>query len=467
MKLWDGRFSKEMDPEAWAFNASIGVDQRLAAQDVRGSLAWVRGLIYARVLEPVEGDQIVEGLVQIGGEIEAGTFQVHPQDEDIHSAVERRLHELIGDTAGRLHTGRSRNDQVATDLRLWLLDHLPLLARRFADLQWTLIARAETDLDIIMPGYTHLQQAQPISLGHWWLAHFWPLQRDQERLRDLVRRTAVLPLGSGALAGTPFPIDRAALASELGFDRPSENSIDAVSDRDFVAEFLSLAALAGVHLSRLCEGVILNATREFGVFVLSEEYATGSSLMPQKLNPDIFELTRGKTGVLAGNAAGFLVTLKGLPSAYDKDLQEDKLPLFRSFDTLAAILPVLAGAIKSLTVDGDRAADLIDSGLMATDLADYLVRKGKPFRQAHTLAGKAVAAAYQQGVPLKDLGLEVYTALDGAFGPDVYMVFDPAESVARRSSFGGTAREAVLVQLEQARKAVGSLAAEGDKAANL
>ncbi len=351
MKLWDGRFSKEMNPEAWAFNASIGIDRRLAPQDVRGSLAWAKGLIAAKVLDPVEGNRIVEGLLEIGREIEAGTFLIHEQDEDIHSAVERRLFEMIGESAGRLHTGRSRNDQVATDLRLWMLDHLPILADRIADLQRALTVRAETDLEVILPGYTHLQQAQPISLGHWWLAHFWPLQRDQARLTDLARRTAILPLGSGALAGSPFPIDRDALALDLGFTAPSENSIDAVSDRDFVSEFLFVSALIGVHLSRISEGIILYATREFGIFQLSEEYSTGSSLMPQKLNPDIFELTRGKAGSLAGSVAGFLMTLKSLPSAYDKDLQEDKPPLFQAYDTLSGVLPVLAGAIRSLSVD--------------------------------------------------------------------------------------------------------------------
>jgi argininosuccinate lyase len=310
--------------------------------------------------------------------------------------VERRLGELVGPLAGKLHTGRSRNDQVATDFRLWLLDHLPALESRLIDLQAALLKRAEAEAGIPMPGYTHLQRAQPVLLGHWWLSHFWPLQRDRQRLSELGKRTASLPLGSGALAGVPFPIDRQALADELGFASPAPNSIDAVSDRDFAAEFLFVAALAGVHLSRLAEAVILFSSAEFGYFELSDAYATGSSLMPQKKNPDVFELARGKAGGLIGALAGLLATLKGLPSAYDKDLQEDKPPVFHAFDTLAALLPVLAGAIATLTVKADRLQANLEAGMMATDLADYLVRKGLPFRQAHTLTGQAVQLALAQ-----------------------------------------------------------------------
>ncbi|HEX9768389.1 MAG TPA: argininosuccinate lyase, partial [Kiloniellales bacterium] len=292
--MWGSRFGQEMDPDARRFQASLAFDRRLAPQDVRASAAWARALRLAAVITPQECDQIVAGLGTIEAELRSGAFAFHESDEDIHTAVERRLIELVGAAGGKLHTGRSRNDQVGTDLRLWLLDHLPDLDRGLADLQSAFLTRAEADLSILMPGYTHLQRAQPILLGHWWLSHFWPLQRDRERLRQVRRRTAQLPLGSGALAGTAYPVDRAALAADLGFDAPSLNSLDAVSDRDFAAEFLFHCALTGIHLSRLGEAVALFCTQEFGFFELSEAFATGSSLMPQKKNPDVFELARGK-----------------------------------------------------------------------------------------------------------------------------------------------------------------------------
>ena len=333
MTLWGGRFSGKMDPGAWELNASIGFDIRLAQQDLRGSLAWARAIKKAGILSESECQAICDGLDEIGKEFLKGSFQLHPGDEDIHTAIERRLGELIGPLAGKIHTGRSRNDQVATDFRLWLMDHLPNLDRSIAGFQQVLIKRAELDFGVIMPGYTHLQRAQPILLSHWWLAHFWPLHKDRQRLSDLSRRLRVSPLGSGALAGTPLPIDRIALALDLGFDAASPNSLEAVSDRDFAAEFLFCAALIGIHLSRFSEAVILFTSQEFGYFELTDAFATGSSLMPQKKNPDLFELARGKSGTLTGSLAGLLTTLKGLPSAYDKDLQEDKLPVFSAYDT--------------------------------------------------------------------------------------------------------------------------------------
>ncbi len=454
MKMWGGRFEGRLDPAAWAVNASIGFDRRLGPQDVRGSLAWARALERAGVLAAEERAQLCAGLEQIGQELEDGTFVFAESDEDIHSAVERRLGELAGPLAGRLHTGRSRNDQVATDLRLWLLEHLPRLDGALAGLQAALVARAQEGLDTLMPGYTHLQRAQPVLLGHWWLAYFWPLARDRERLREAGRRAASLPLGAGALAGAPFPVDRAALAAELGFHSPAPNSIDAVSDRDFAAEFLFCAALTGVHLSRLSEAVILFASAEFGFFELSDAYATGSSLMPQKKNPDLFELARGKAGGLVGLLTGLLVTLKGLPSAYDKDLQEDKLPVFQAYDVLAALLPVLAGALRSLTVRPERMRAALDPGLLATDLADYLVEKGVPFREAHALAGRAVRLADGLGKRLDALTLEEWQSLHPGFDAGAAQVFDPARSVSRRRAAGGTAREAVEAQLEQARRAL-------------
>jgi argininosuccinate lyase len=451
MTLWGSRFSGKLDPAAWKLNASIDFDQRLALQDVRGSLAWANGLQKAGVIAAEEGEQIRSGLQAIRAEFEGGTFAFQEGDEDIHSAVERRLGELIGPAAGKLHTGRSRNDQVSTDLRLWVLDYLPGLEAAIARLQLALLERAEGDLEVIMPGYTHLQRAQPILLSHWWLSHFWPLQRDRQRLEALRAHTGSLPLGSGALAGTAFPIDRKALADELGFLSVSPNSLDAVADRDFVAEYLFCAALAGVHLSKLAEAVVLFTSAEFGFFELSDLFATGSSLMPQKKNPDIFELARGKAGTLQGALSGLMATLKGLPSTYDKDLQEDKLPIFNSYDTLMVLLPVLAEGLRTLAIHPERMQAAIDPGMLATDLADYLVRQGLPFRQAHSVAGRAVRFAIQQGKALDALSLEEYQSLSPAIGRDVFKVFDPRQSIALRNVVGGTAPEAVTAQLQQAK----------------
>jgi len=451
MTLWHGRFAEETNSDAFALNASIGFDQRMAEQDVRGSLAWVDALAQAGVLTPQEQSLISGGLQAIFVEFQSQAFAFVPGDEDIHSAVERRLGEIIGPAAGKLHTGRSRNDQVATDFRLWLLDHLPKLAAVLSDLQSTLIERAENDMDTLMPGYTHLQRAQPITLSHWWLSHFWPLQRDQERLVGLAQRTAVMPLGSGALAGVPYPIDRAALADALGFTSPSPNSLDAVSDRDFAVEYLFCAALIGTHLSKLAENMVLFTSAEFGFFELDDAYSTGSSLMPQKKNPDPFELARGKAGTLLGSLTGLMATLKGLPSAYDKDLQEDKVPVFNAYDTLAAILPVLAGALRTLTVKSERIEAAMDAGMMATDLADYLVGRGIPFREAHALTGQAVRQSLEKGRPLDATPLTEFQAIHPSFDEDVYTVFDARVSVARRESLGGTAPKAVRNQIQQAR----------------
>jgi argininosuccinate lyase len=450
MTLWGSRFSGKLNPDAWTLNASLPFDKRLALVDVTGSIAWASALYQAGVISQDEAESIIKSLHAIAGEFQNRVFAFSEGDEDIHSAVERRLSELIGPLAGKLHTGRSRNDQVATDLRLWLLEALPRLDHAISGLQGAIIARAEVDLPVIMPGYTHLQRAQPILLSHWWLSFFWPLQRDRQRLRDLRQRLAILPLGSGALAGTAFPIDRVALAAVLGFDAPSENSLDAVSDRDFAAEYLFACALTGVHLSRLAEAVVLFTSAEFGFFELSDAYATGSSLMPQKKNPDVFELARGKAGTLIGMLTGLLATLKGLPSAYDKDLQEDKVPVFTATDTLLQVLPVMAGALQTLDVNGERMRNAIDATMMATDLADYLVHRGLPFREAHTAAGRAVRLAAGKGLPLDQLTGDDWRSL-GVFGPDLSSVFDPEVSIRKRSALGGTAPEAVQAQLDHAK----------------
>lgn len=450
MTLWGGRFSGKMDEGAWKLNSSLPFDQRLAQQDVKGSLAWAGGLLRAGVLSTKEHSEIVNGLNAIAEDFKSAAFVFTESDEDIHSAVERRLGELIGVTAGKLHTGRSRNDQVATDFRLWMLDVLPQVEEAVKTFQSVLVKVAQANTSMVMPGYTHLQRAQPILLAHWLMSHFWALQRDLDRLSNLKDRVDVMPLGSGALAGTSMAIDREALSIALGFASPSLNSLDAVSDRDFVAEYLFCAAMIGLHLGKLSEAMVLFTTAEFGFFELSDAFSTGSSLMPQKKNPDLFELARGKSGTLIGLLTGMLATLKGLPSTYDKDLQEDKQPVFQATDTLLAVLPVLGGALESMTVKADKMRATIDSSMYATDVADYLVRKGIPFREAHGMVGKAVKLAAGKGVCLEQLSIDEWQAI-GPFDADVYKLFDPMNSINRHNSTGGTSQEAVKIQIQKAQ----------------
>ncbi len=452
--LWGGRFAQKLDAAAWDLNSPLSVDQRMAIQDVDGSLAWADALHSAKILLDEEHAQIAIGLATVKEEFTSGMFSFAPSDEDIHTAVERRLTELIGATAGKLHTGRSRNDQVATDFRLWMLQTIPVLDAALKDLQSALIDQSESAGETLMPGYTHLQRAQPILLAHWWLSHFWPLQRDRDRLGGLIKRVSILPLGSGALAGTPIPVDRVELAKSLGFDDVSQNSVDAVSDRDFAAEFLFCATMVGIHLSKLSEQVVLYTSAEFGLFELSDSFSTGSSLMPQKKNPDVFELTRGKSGTMIGLLTGLLATLKGLPSTYDKDLQEDKQSVFQATDILLAILSVIAGALRTITVKPERMRSAIDSFLMATDLADYLVGKGIPFRETHAIAGRAVHAALEKKIGLDELPLEAYQTLSPAFEADVYQVFDPMKSVEKRNAIGGTSPQSVKKQIQLAKSKV-------------
>jgi argininosuccinate lyase len=473
--LWGGRFSTNLNDQAFDLNASLSVDKRMAIQDVDGSRAWADAIHRAGILSDKERASISLGLATVREEFSTGRFSFAPTDEDIHTAVERRLTELIGEAAGKLHTGRSRNDQVATDFRLWMLQAIPDLDAALNNLQSALAEQAEKAIPhpqpfsqrekgvpsptgegegegeaIVMPGYTHLQRAQPILLAHWWLSHYWALQRDVERLNELTKRVSVLPLGSGALAGVPFEIDRVALAESLGFGEVSQNSIDGVSDRDFAAEYLFCATMIGIHLSKLAEQIVLFTSAEFGFFELSDAFSTGSSLMPQKKNPDVFELTRGKAGTLIGLLTGLLATLKGLPSTYDKDLQEDKAPIFQATDTLLGILPVIAEALRTISVKTERMRDATDSSMMATDLADYLVAKGVPFRTAHEAAGKVVRAAGEDQVSLEDLPLEAYQA-HGPFEADVVQIFDPIRSVNRRRSIGGTSLESVKMQIAKCR----------------
>ena len=450
-KLWGGRFQKPTAVLVRQYHDSLPFDRRLYDEDITGSVAWARGLVGAGVLTEAEAETIVAGLEQVRGEFAAGTFAFAPGDEDIHTAVERRLTEIVGTVGGKLHTGRSRNDQVATDFRLWVMAACHQLQHHLADLQRALADSAAAHLHTPMPGYTHLQHAQPITWGHFALSHFWPLQRDQERWAQVWARTAVLPLGSAALAGSAFPVDRLALAEALGFRAISQNSLDAVADRDFAADFLYAAAMTGLHLSRLSEQLVLFSSAEFGFVRLDDAYSTGSSIMPQKKNPDTLELTRGKSGRLIGHLTGLLTTLKGLPSTYDKDLQEDKEPVFDAFDTLALALPVMAGLVDTLQVRPERMAAQLEPGLLATDLADYLVRRGMPFRQAHHIVGAVVQAAEEKGVLLTELSAADLLAVSEELGAGVTAVFNFTASLASRQVPGGTAPQALQDQLAAAR----------------
>ena len=453
-KLWGGRFDGRTDTLVHRYHASIGFDIRLFDEDITGSIAWAEGLAAAGLLTADERDALVVGLERVREEFTVGLFAVAPDDEDIHSAVERRLTELVGPVGGKLHTGRSRNDQVATDFRLWLMRACDRLDTAVADAQRALVDSAEAALDLPMPGYTHLQHAQPVTWGHWALGHFWPLVRDRERLRAARASAAVLPLGSGALAGAAFPIDRAALAERLGFRTITANSLDGVSDRDFAAEFLFAAALLGVHLSRLSEQLILFSSAEFGFVRLDDAYSTGSSIMPQKKNPDTLEVTRGKSGRLIGHLTGFLATLKGLPSAYDKDLQEDKEPVFDAADTLELALPVMAGLLRTLVLRPERMAAQLEAGLLATELADYLVRRGLPFREAHHLVGRVVRLGEERGVPITDLASTDLQAISPYFGPDTAEALSVAAALAARNLPGGPGPNALRAQLTSARAAL-------------
>jgi argininosuccinate lyase len=435
----------------WAFNASISFDVRLAPMDIRGSMAYARALARAGLLTAGEADQLVDGLQRVAAEFATGAFALAPTDEDIHTAVERRLGELAGPVAGKLHTGRSRNDQVATDLRLFVLGAIDNLEVALRALQAAIVDMAGAHTEVLMPGYTHLQPAQPVRFSHWLLSFFWMLQRDRERLAGVRSRADACPLGAGALAGNAYGLDREALARDLGFSRVTENSMDAVSDRDLVLELLSFGAILGTHLSRLAEDLILYSSAEFGFVRLAERYTTGSSIMPQKRNPDSMELVRGKSGRLTGNLVRLLVTVKGLPSSYDKDLQEDKEPLFDTLDTLLLVLPVATGVVATLEPNPARMAAALRDDLLATDLADYLARKGLPFREAHHIVGRCVLLAEERGLGLTALSLDDYSALSPLFEADLRAALSFEGAVEARAVTGGTALAAVQEQLRRAR----------------
>lgn len=447
--LWSGRIQGGMAPEMIPLNRSLDVDLRLWRHDIRGSRAWARAIAGAGVITDAEAEVLVSGLDRVEERLGEGGFQ-EAADEDIHSLVERLLFEEVGAVAGKLHTGRSRNDQVATDLRMWGMDATAAVLGELDGLLRALHGFASGSVDLVMPGYTHLQQGQPVRGAHWVLSHFWPLSRDRGRLRSAASAAAVLPLGSGAIAGCPFPVDRERLRDELGFRQISANSMDAVSDRDWAAELIFAGALLGVHLSRLCEDLVLFSSMEFGFVRLGDGYSTGSSLMPQKRNPDVAELGRGKSARLLGNLQAFLTLLKGLPTGYNRDLQEDKSILFDTVDTLLLTLPALAGAVETAAWREDRVTRALDTQLLATDLADHLVRRGVPFRTSHEVIGALVRTSEERGVPLAGLPDDVFQEAHEAFGTDVRGVFDWIRSVDARAVPGGTARTAVEVQLASA-----------------
>src|SRR5687767_7152687 len=453
-KLWGGRFTEEADRGFAEFNQSFSFDRRLFEADVRASLAHCAGLLSAGVLTATEAEQIKSALHRIGeaGKSNPDYFDELPS-EDVHSFVEGRLVQMIGDTGRKLHTGRSRNDQVATDLRLWLRDEIDRLQDALRDTQLALLEFAEANQEVVLPGYTHLQRAQPILLAHWCLAYFEMLSRDRERLTDVRKRVNVLPLGSAALAGTSFAIDREALSRDLGFAAVSRNSLDAVSDRDFCVEFANACALIMVHLSRLAEDIIIYATTEFGFFELSDAVATGSSLMPQKKNPDSMELVRGKAGRVFGHVTGLLATLKALPLAYNKDMQEDKEAVFDCFDTTSACLEVTTTVLRNIKINEARAREAASHGYMnATELADYLVGKGMPFRQAHETVGQIVVHAIQRRVELQELPFEELRAMSTLIDSDVFSVLSVDQTLGSKSQVGGTAPLKVSEALRAARK---------------
>ncbi len=453
-KLWGGRFAEPTHELMQRINASINFDRRLYAQDIRASQAHAAMLGRQGVLSLEDVVLIIQGLDAVKEEIEAGEMAWRTSLEDIHTHVEARLQELIGQPAGRLHTARSRNDQVATDLRLWVMAACRDLDQGLLEFQRALVSLAEAHALAIMPGYTHLQRAQPVLFSHHLLAYVEMAQRDRDRLADCYRRTAVLPLGAAALAGTTYPLDPATVALDLGFTGGTcLNSLDAVSDRDFAAELLFALTLTQVHLSRLAEELILWSTSEFGFVRLADAFSTGSSIMPQKKNPDAAELIRGKTGRVLGDLVALLTVLKGLPLAYNKDLQEDKEPVFDAVDTVLDCLHVLAPMLASLEVREQAMAQAVRAGFLnATELADYLAAKGVPFRQAHEIAGRAVLLAERSGRVLENLGIEEYKGLSSVIEEDVYQVLEPEHAVNRRLSPGGTAGDNVRAALKEARK---------------
>lgn len=451
-KAWGGRFEEELDALAARFSASVGFDQRLGLVDVRGSIAHARMLGARGVISEADAEAIVRGLERIAGEIERGEMSWDEAKEDVHMNVEALLTSRIGEAGGRLHTGRSRNDQVATDMRLWTREAIDDTARRIDRFLAVIAARAPSLMDHLLPGYTHLQRAQPVRLSHHVLAWAAMLERDRGRLLDARARLNECPLGSAALAGTTFPLDREATARALGFDGPTHNSLDAVGDRDFLLETVSALSICAVHLSRVAEELVLWSTQEFSFVEMSDAYTTGSSIMPQKKNPDMAELVRGKTGRVVGHLVSLAMLMKALPLAYNRDMQEDKPPVFDSFDTVNDCLDVLAGCVATARFDRERMREALARGFVdATEIADWLAARGVPFREAHHVTGRLVRACVERRVTLAELTLEELRAEHEAFDASVYEALDPEVAVERRALVGGPARARVRDEIEALR----------------
>lgn len=454
-KMWGGRFEAAGDQLVDTFGASIGFDQAMAKEDIMGSLAHVKMLKATKILSAADADQIIARLEKLADRLEKEGLPFTVENEDIHMNIETLLTEEIGPVAGKLHTARSRNDQVATDLHLYVKERLPKIVDLLTKLQTALVDQAAANVKTVMPGYTHMQHAQPISYGHYLLAYFQMFQRDVERFQFNMKHTDISPLGAAALAGTTFPIDRELSASLLGFAAPYANSLDAVSDRDFALEFLSNASILMVHLSRLCEELIYWCSYEFGYIELADQYATGSSIMPQKKNPDMAELIRGKTGRIFGDLTSLLTVMKGLPLAYNKDMQEDKEGIFDAVKTIVPSLQVMTGMIRTLHVNKKKMEHATHNDFSnATELADYLATKGVPFRQAHEIVGELVLKGLKTGTNLADIPLEQYQQINPQITADVYEVLKPHVAIARRHSLGGTGFDQVKEQIAAARKII-------------
>lgn len=452
-KLWGGRFDGKNEEWIDVFGASIAFDQKLAKQDLIGSLAHVKMLVKTGILSTEEGQQIIQGLENLQVKLANNELQFTVQNEDVHLNMETFLHETIGPVAGKLHTARSRNDQVATDMHLYLKEVLQQVIEKLAELRLVLVEKAETHIETILPGYTHLQHAQPISFAHHLMAYYQMFTRDQQRFTENIQRTDLSPLGAAALAGTTFPIDRQFAAKELGFSQIYQNSLDAVSDRDFILEFLSNASILMMHLSRLCEEIILWCSHEYQFVELTDTFSTGSSIMPQKKNPDMAELIRGKTGRVYGNLVGLLTVMKGLPLAYNKDLQEDKEGMFDTAETILSSLAIMSGMIATMKVNKEKMLASTQKDFSnATELADYLASKGLPFRQAHEIVGKLVLQCIQNGYYLQDIPLNEYLAITPLIEEDIYEKLDAYTAVKRRHSLGGTGFDQVKSQIELAKQ---------------
>lgn len=449
--VWSGRFTSETSPAMESFNRSFAFDQRLYHADIQCSIAYAKVLQRAGVLSQRECQQICKGLKIIEGEFDRGAFPVSPHDEDIHMAIERRLVELIGAPGLKLASGRSRNDQVVTDERYFLRETIDTVVSLIAHFQEVLVQKAEKEQTTLLPGYTHLQQAQPILLAHYLLSFFFALERDKNRFLDCRKRVNVMPLGSGAFAGNPYPIDQVWLAKELNFDEVTSNSIDAVSDRDALVEFIGASSILMTHLSRYAEDFIIWSTKEFGFLELDDAFTTGSSLMPQKKNPDALELIRGKAGRVFGHLSGILAAIKGVPLTYSKDLQEDKEPLFDTIDTITACLHIFTEVLRTMVFHQETMRAKIDPATMATDLADYLVQKGMPFRSSHHVIGELVRTAQEKKIPIDQLPLSEFKKQSDLFEKDVYSVFNPLTTVNKRKGYGGTAQVSIKRQLAHAR----------------